>query len=161
MAHPLRTPVKDVFPFATWLGSISAFRVHVGSFNYRCTRASARCKAGGWQSMINRTDCRSPVRLARRGRRNPTELTRLRPQIVFPANVSVFLLAIITVIPQWPRNRRRLTLNLATCNRQRVFPVCFWSDTRKNESTKYDNAKIYLEVSTKLNPLWHILANRV
>lgn len=65
-AHPLRTPVKDVFPFATWLGSISTFRVRVGSFNYRCTRTSVRCKAGGWQSTINWTDCRSPVQLALR-----------------------------------------------------------------------------------------------
>jgi hypothetical protein len=55
--------VKDVFPSATWLGSISAFRVRVGSFNYRYTRASVRRKAGEWQSTINWTDCRSPVQL--------------------------------------------------------------------------------------------------
>lgn len=87
MAHPLRTPVKDVFPFATWLGSISTFRVRVGSFNYRCTRASVRRKVGGWQSTINWTDCRSPVQLALR---NPFELTRLRLQIMLLVNVLVF-----------------------------------------------------------------------
>lgn len=107
MAYPLRTPVKDVFPFATWLGSISTFRVRVGSFNYRCTRASVRRKVGGWQSTINWTDCRSPVQLALW---NPFELTRLRLQIVLPINVLVF--SSCNIKRGYP-NRTILILNLA------------------------------------------------
>lgn len=122
--YPLRTPVKDVFPFATWLGSISTFRVRVGSFNYRCTRASVRRKVDGWQSTINWTDCRSPVQLALR---NPFELTRLRLQIVLPVNVLVF--SFCNNKRGYP-NRTILILNLATnkmCIRLSFmiqFPYC-------------------------------------